>query len=158
MILLRFLTEGQQYHLQVSCFMQNNLSGFRLLKPSEAVHRTFQRCREARPSCTNSSIIRRRLSPWRSTQTCLECPFQTEKSLTLQGIWVSIPVIDICSTLFIKNKGRAARVAQRFSAAFSPGCDPGVLRSSPTGGSLHGACLSLCLHLSLPLSVSHMDK
>ena len=35
--------------------------------------------------------------------------------------------------------------------AFGPRSDPGDLGSSPTPGSLHGACLSfcLCLHLSL---------
>ena len=42
---------------------------------------------------------------------------------------------------------RAAWVAQQFSAAFSPGCDPGDLGSSPTLSSLHGACFSLCLCL-----------
>ena len=39
--------------------------------------------------------------------------------------------------------------------AFSPGPDPGVPGSSPTSGSLHGACFSLCLCLCLSLSVSH---
>ena len=29
--------------------------------------------------------------------------------------------------------------------AFGSGHDPGVLRSSPISGSLHGACFSLCL-------------
>ena len=51
----------------------------------------------------------------------------------------------------------AARVTQRFSAAFSPGRDPGDLGSSPTLGSLRGACFSLCLSLPLSLSVS-MNK
>ena len=49
-------------------------------------------------------------------------------------------------------------VAQRFSASFSPGPDPGDLGSSPASGSLHGACFSLCLCLCLslsPLCVSH---
>uniref|UniRef100_A0A8C0SI00 L-lactate dehydrogenase B chain n=2 Tax=Canis lupus familiaris TaxID=9615 RepID=A0A8C0SI00_CANLF len=46
----------------------------------------------------------------------------------------------------------AALVAQRFSAAFSPGPDPGDLGSSPMSGSLHGACFSLCLCLYLFLS------
>ena len=52
----------------------------------------------------------------------------------------------------------AARVAQRFSAAFSPRCDPGDQGSSPMSGSLHGACFSLCLccvSASLSLCVSH---
>ena len=45
----------------------------------------------------------------------------------------------------------AARVAQRFSAAFSPGRDHGDPGSSPTLGSLHGTCFSLCLCLCLTL-------
>ena len=53
-----------------------------------------------------------------------------------------------------KEKCRAARVAQRFSAAFSPGPDPRDLGSSPTSGSLQGACFSLCLCLCLSLSLS----
>ena len=40
------------------------------------------------------------------------------------------------------------------SSVFGLGCDPGVLGSSPTLGSLHGACFSLCLCLCLSLSVS----
>ena len=48
----------------------------------------------------------------------------------------------------------AAPVAQRFSAACSPGCDPGDLGSNPTSGFLHGACFSLCLCLCLSLSLS----
>ena len=47
---------------------------------------------------------------------------------------------------------RAARVAQRFSAAFSPGRDPGVPGSSPTSGSLHWSLLlPLCLCPPPPL-------
>ena len=51
----------------------------------------------------------------------------------------------------------AAWVAQRFSATFGPGHDPWDPGSSPTSGSLHGACFSLCLCLCLSLSmcVSH---
>ena len=51
-------------------------------------------------------------------------------------------------------------VAQRFSAAFGPGCDPGDPGLSPTSGSLHGACFSLCLCLCPPpsLSISLMNK
>ena len=41
----------------------------------------------------------------------------------------------------------AAPMAQRFSATFSPGRDPGDPGSSPALGSLHGACLSLCFCL-----------
>ncbi|XP_072647567.1 cotranscriptional regulator ARB2A isoform X21 [Canis lupus baileyi] len=40
------------------------------------------------------------------------------------------------------------------ASAFCPGRDPGVLGSSPTSGSLHGACFSLCLYLCLSLSLS----
>ena len=47
----------------------------------------------------------------------------------------------------------AARVAQRFSAIFSPGHDPRVLESSPASSSLHGACVSLCLGLCLSCSL-----
>ena len=54
-----------------------------------------------------------------------------------------------------KKANGAAWVAQRFSAACSPGRDPGDLGSSPTSGSLHGACFSLCLSMSLLLCVSH---
>ena len=54
----------------------------------------------------------------------------------------------------------AAQVAQRFSATFGPGHDLGDLGSSPTSGSLHEACFSLCLCLclSLSLSLSVMNK
>ena len=38
--------------------------------------------------------------------------------------------------------------------AFGPRHDPGVPGSSPTSGSLHGACFSLCLCLCLSLSLS----
>ena len=37
---------------------------------------------------------------------------------------------------FLKKIYWAARVAQRFSASFSPGCDPRASGSSPTSGSL----------------------
>ncbi|XP_072612004.1 methionine synthase isoform X6 [Vulpes vulpes] len=60
---------------------------------------------------------------------------------------------------------RAARVAQRFSAAFSPGCDPGDLGSSLTSGFWQGACFFLCLclcpslsPLSLSVCVSLVNK
>ena len=53
---------------------------------------------------------------------------------------------------FLKKDFRAAWVTQRYSATFSLGRDPGDLESSPTLGSLHGACFSFCL-VSLPLSL-----
>ena len=56
-------------------------------------------------------------------------------------------------TSFLNKRSRTARVAQRFSAAFSPGCDPGDTGSNPTSGSLHGACFFLCLCLCLFLSL-----
>ena len=46
-------------------------------------------------------------------------------------------------------------MAQRFGATCSLGCDPGDPGSSPTSGSLHGACFSLCLRPGLSLCVSH---
>ena len=48
---------------------------------------------------------------------------------------------------------RAAWVAQRFSATFSPGPDLGDPGSSPTSGSLNGACFPFCLCLCFPLSL-----
>ena len=48
---------------------------------------------------------------------------------------------------------RAAWLAQRFSAVFSPGREPGEAGSSPMSGFLHGACFSLCLCLCLSLSL-----
>ena len=56
-----------------------------------------------------------------------------------------------------KSSTGAAPVVQRFSAACRSGRDPGDPGSSPTSGSLHGACFSLCLCLCLSLSlyVSH---
>ena len=49
----------------------------------------------------------------------------------------------------VRRGVEAARVAQPFSAASSPGRDPGVRGSSPASGSLHGACFSHCLGLCL---------
>ena len=50
-----------------------------------------------------------------------------------------------------------AWVAQRLSVCLrlGSGHDPMVPGSSPTSGSLSGACFSLCLCLCLSLSVSH---
>ena len=73
--------------------------------------------------------------------------------------WTSSAIHEF-SSWFVASKQSiwAARVAQRFSSAFSPGPDPGDLGSSPTSGSLHGACFSLCLCLCLSLSVSWINK
>ena len=57
-----------------------------------------------------------------------------------------------------RDEAWAAQVAQRFSATFSPGPDPGDQGSSPISGSLHGACFSLCLCLCLSFSVTLMNK
>ena len=60
-----------------------------------------------------------------------------------------------------KPKYRAARVAQRFSAAFGPGRDPGDLGSSPTSGRcMEPASPSACVSpsLSLSLCVSLINK
>ena len=67
-------------------------------------------------------------------------------------------VEDEFTVMDLKYQGRAAPVAQRFSAAYSSGRDPGDLGSSPTSGSLHGACFSLWLCLCLSLSVSLINK
>ena len=59
----------------------------------------------------------------------------------------------VCLTEYTirRQENWAARVAQWFSAAFSPGPDPGDPGSSAKSGSLHGACFSLCLCLCLSL-------
>ena len=60
-------------------------------------------------------------------------------------------------TVTSKTSEGAARVAQRFSAAFSPGCGPGDLGSSPTSGSLHGmepASASAYVYTSLCVCLS----
>ena len=51
--------------------------------------------------------------------------------------------------LLFKTCQGAARVAQRFSATFNPGCDHGDPGLSPASGSLHGACLILNLKKNL---------
>ena len=63
----------------------------------------------------------------------------------------SVPSMGLMSSL--KWPYWAAPVAQWFSATFGPGCDPGDPASSPTSGSLHGACFSLRLFLCLSLSL-----
>ena len=45
-------------------------------------------------------------------------------------------------------------MAQCLRAAFSSGCDPRVLGSSPASGSPQGTCFSLCLCLCLSLCLS----
>ena len=58
----------------------------------------------------------------------------------------------------LDGASQAARVAQRFSATFGSGRDPGVPGSSPTSGSLHGACFSLCHVSSLFVCLSWINK
>ena len=55
----------------------------------------------------------------------------------------------------LSQKGQALGIPGWLSSLapdFSPGHGPGVLESSPTSGSQHGACFFLCL------SVSFMNK
>ena len=72
--------------------------------------------------------------------------------------FITCMFIELITVLCTKEMNRAAWVAQRFSASFSPRLGPGILGSSPTSGSVHGACFSLCLCLCLSLSVSLMNK
>lgn len=77
---------------------------------------------------------------WLSSMGTLDldcfCPFwlPSRKSFCWSSLWV-----------YQKISQRAVRVAQWFSATFSPGPDPGDLGSSPMSGSL---CLSLSLSVS----------
>ena len=57
------------------------------------------------------------------------------------------------SALFINKWGGMPGWLSSWASAFGSGCDSGVLGSSPTLGSLHGACLSLCLCLCLSVCV-----
>ena len=59
-----------------------------------------------------------------------------------------IKLIEFC---FKISRNWAAPVAQQFSAACSPECDPGDPGSGPLWGSLYDARFSLCLSLSLSL-------
>ena len=63
------------------------------------------------------------------------------------------------ATKKIKQMGMLGWLSGQLSA-FSSGCDPGVPGSSPTLGSLHRACFSLCLCfcLSVCVCVSLMNK
>ena len=54
--------------------------------------------------------------------------------------------------------GRIPGWLSGLAPAFGPGRDPGVLGLSPTSDSLHGACSSLCLCLSLSLCVTIINK
>ena len=57
---------------------------------------------------------------------------------------------------FLKSPDlRDVWVAQWLSVCLWLRHDPGVPGSSPTSGSLQGACFSLCLCLCISLSVSH---
>ena len=79
----------------------------------------------------------------------VKSPYPSSESLT------PVPRDSCLFPSMTKTSGRAALVAQWFSATFSPGHDPGDLGSSPALGSLHGVCFSLCLCLCLSLCVSH---
>ena len=65
----------------------------------------------------------------------------------MYSVYHSVVFVGDMDMLLKTNIAGAARVAQWFSAAFSTGCDPRDPGSSPTKGSLHGACFSLCLGL-----------
>ena len=80
------------------------------------------------------------------------CPFLLETT-NLFSVFISL-ILPLFIHFFFKipHMG-AAPVVQRFSAACSPGCDPGDRGSSPKSGSLHGACFSLCQCLCFSLSV-----
>ena len=61
------------------------------------------------------------------------------------------------NTTYKNNRTWAARGAQWFSVAFSPGCDPGDPGSSPTSGSrcMEPASPSACVSASFSLWVCH---
>ena len=63
-------------------------------------------------------------------------------------------------TVIAQQVGGAPGGLSDGESAFGSGCDPRVLGSSPTSGSLHKACFSLflCLSLSLSLSLSLMNE
>ena len=85
----------------------------------------------------------------------------SEKIQTIMYHWWSVTgiiTLKLNSSRIKNAHSWAARVAQRFSAAFSPGPEPGAPGWSPTSGSLQGACFSLCLCLCLSLSVAIMNK
>ena len=83
-------------------------------------------------------------------------PLKGKGMLTKANCWN----LELSLKVRLKQLIRGAWVAQQFSAALSPGPDPGNLGSSPTSGSLHGAGfpLGLCLCLSLSLCVSLINK
>ena len=82
------------------------------------------------------------------------CPVMGKIPTHPQTPQCPLHLLAVISVLYIQitSGQRAARVAQRFSAALGPGGDPGDLGSSPMLRSLHGACFSLCLCLYLSLS------
>ena len=82
-----------------------------------------------------------------SGECCCFCFYQVINLLKVQTTYTIWSLFG----WWLKYQFRAARVAQQFGAAFGPGRDPGDLGSSPTSGSLHGACFSLCLPVSLSL-------
>uniref|UniRef100_A0A8P0PN94 Bax inhibitor 1 n=1 Tax=Canis lupus familiaris TaxID=9615 RepID=A0A8P0PN94_CANLF len=90
-----------------------------------------------------------------------KCGLENSLCFSQNSHWNSSYLPASCACWVEIERLRAARVAQRFSATFSPGCDPGDPGSSRTSGSLRGACFSLCLvsaSLSLSLSLSLMKK
>ena len=92
---------------------------------------------------------------------CCCSPTNISKHLqALEGIppyllWFLLSVNLLRLTILRMPWGLSGRVS-----AFSSECDPGVLGSSPTLGSPHGACffLCLCLCLSVLLCLSWINK
>ena len=70
------------------------------------------------------------------------------------GLWEGWCHGERQNTAFRTGRSGDPWVAQGFSACLWPRADPGDQGSSPTSGSLHGACFSLCLCLCLSLSLS----
>ena len=94
---------------------------------------------------------------WHLLEKLLIQGLSTFKTETI-GLWHIFYEAQTMRSLYQKSEYglRDAWVAQQLSGC--SGCDPGVPGLSPTSGSLHGACFSLCLCLCLSLSVSLMNK
>ena len=91
---------------------------------------------------------------WRTPDTHLG--YSTAKMLIawFGHLFIAFMVILLFQITFLGIPGWLSGLAPAFDA----GPDPGVPGSSPTLGSLHGACFSLCLCLCLYLSLSLMNK
>ena len=112
--------------------------GCTLLYPALWVSDTFNTLTQL---CTDPLLLQSRVGQQTTWDTQVPLKYLLIKIMRLLGI------------LFKNRVGQPWWL--KFSAAFSPGCDPGVPGLSLTSGSLHGACFSLCLSLCLSLCVSH---